>query len=70
MTDSIHSCGYHCEIPSCIKRDRDTIVTRFGRVTPYAERLELDISNERIVTTEIIRQYMQDEIDELRACFS
>lgn len=70
MTDHIHSCGHHCDRPACIKHDRDTIVARFGRVTPYVERLERDISNERIVTTEIIRQYMQDEIDELRACFS
>jgi len=70
MTDHIHTCGHHCERPDCIKRDRDTMVARFGRIVPYAERLERDISAQKIVTTDIIRQYMQDEIDELRACFS
>lgn len=26
---SIHSCGYHCDKPGCIKAQRDELVNRF-----------------------------------------
>ena len=29
MTDSIHSCGYHCERPNCVKRQRDELVRKY-----------------------------------------
>ena len=29
IEDDIHSCGYHCQIPACIKAQRDELVNKF-----------------------------------------
>lgn len=29
MTDSIHSCGYHCRIPACVLAQRDELVSMY-----------------------------------------
>jgi hypothetical protein len=27
--EDIHSCGYHCQLPECIKAQRDELVTKY-----------------------------------------
>lgn len=63
MTDHIHTCGHHCDMLACIKSHKDTI-------TQYGERVEHDMKDGLIITPDVIRLYMQDKIDELRACFN
>ena len=29
IEEDIHSCGYHCQIPACIKVQRDELVDKF-----------------------------------------
>ena len=29
IKEDIHSCGYHCQIPACIKAQRDELVEKF-----------------------------------------
>ena len=29
IEEDIHSCGYHCQIPACIKAQRDELVDKF-----------------------------------------
>jgi hypothetical protein len=29
IEEDIHSCGYHCQIPECIKAQRDELVEKF-----------------------------------------
>lgn len=33
IEEDIHSCGYHCQIPACIKAQRDELVDRFVKDT-------------------------------------
>ena len=33
IKEDIHSCGYHCQIPACIKAQRDELVDRFVKDT-------------------------------------
>jgi hypothetical protein len=29
IEEDIHSCGYHCQIPACIKAQRDELVRKY-----------------------------------------
>ena len=29
IEEDIHSCGYHCQIPACIKAQRDELVNKY-----------------------------------------
>lgn len=31
IEEDIHSCGYHCQIPACIKAQRDELANKFFR---------------------------------------
>ena len=33
IEEDIHSCGYHCQIPACIKAQRNELVNRFVKDT-------------------------------------
>jgi hypothetical protein len=33
IEEDIHSCGYHCQIPACIKAQRDELVDKFVKDT-------------------------------------
>ena len=33
IEEQIHSCGYHCQIPECIKAQRNELVNRFVKDT-------------------------------------
>jgi hypothetical protein len=33
IEEDIHSCGYHCQNPACIKAQRDELVDRFVKDT-------------------------------------
>lgn len=35
MTEHIHSCGYHCDIPACVKDQRDKLVNGFINALDY-----------------------------------
>jgi hypothetical protein len=38
MSDSIHSCGYHCDRPACIKAQRDHLHAENERLREAAQK--------------------------------
>ena len=42
MTDTIHSCSYYCQIPACIKAQRDELREKL------CQRTWVGLSNEEI----------------------
>ncbi len=44
MTDDIHSCSYYCDLPQCIKQQRDELREQLERVTAERDELRRRIS--------------------------
>lgn len=41
MTDTLHSCGYHCQIPFCIKAQRDKLIAKYVAHPGDSERFAI-----------------------------
>ena len=46
-TEEIHSCGYHCDNPLCIRRQRDFLAEQTAAQAAEIERLKQAVLDER-----------------------
>lgn len=68
MTDDIHSCSYYCDLPQCIKRQRDELRDQIDHALAARDnvRRELDDLRDKYMDELVAGAQLTKKCDELR----
>ena len=65
MTDTIHSCGYHCDKPACIKAQRNELRDKYVRsveARPVPTDAQLNELHHRLGGTPKLATYNESKV--------